>query len=427
MKYENAKSLILTILVLLSIILSWNILTFQPNNDVKQSNYVEEINISKKLNVSEIIKPYKAIYHDHNDSHRGSWNMGNINLLMNEILNWTFYDFTLTEPVNHLDDIIHGPNRIELIFPSSVPYEIFKNVINVDSKNVPSGSFERMIISKGEFQGDEGVIYFISPEKNEVIKSLVRSPLFKRFDEVLNEVLQNFQSFTVFQKPNGQSLYILNEEMVLPKYRFYPQYIPLEEFKKALFPNPEFVTRSDNEYTDSSSLLNVNEPVIEYVDPTNRHQILTPSELLQKGINFINSHGGWTDTYIFDDLRGNNVSFRLYLHDYFVMNESGLANISLSFDNKWFKYKRTYLKWDISIPQYNSDVVLVPGERVIQFLEKNKSININEVQDIAVGFYLTKNNNDQLYQLEPSWFYRTNGTWKRITPEELGGILHGLE
>jgi len=427
MKYEHAKSLILTILVLLSMILSWNILTFQPNNDIKQSNYVEEINIGQKLEISHLIKPSKIIYHDYNDSHHGSGNLENIDLIMNELYRWSFYDFTIPEQVKSFEDTIHGPGRLELIFPSKVPFDIFKNALKVDSKNIPTGTFDRIVINENDIQGEEGVVYFISTADKEVIKSQVRSRFFNEYKEVVSQFMGNAYAHLLYTKANGENLYVLNEEIILQRYRYYPQYISVDQFKKALFPNPEFVTRTDNEYTDSSSLLNVNEPMIEYVDPTNRNQILTPSEVLQMGINYVNSHAGWTDTYIFDDLQGNSVAFRLYLHDYFVVNDLGISINSLHFDNKWFKYKRSYLRWDIPLPQNTTEIPLVPGYKVMEYIQNSKTIKINEVQDIAVGYYLTKNVNDQLYYLEPSWFYRVNGTWKRISAEELGGVQRGLE
>jgi regulatory protein YycH of two-component signal transduction system YycFG len=43
MRYENIKSGILTLLVLVSILLTWNLWTYQPNYETMENNNVVEV------------------------------------------------------------------------------------------------------------------------------------------------------------------------------------------------------------------------------------------------------------------------------------------------------------------------------------------------------------------------------------------------
>ena len=57
MRYENIKSGILTFLVLVSILLTWNLWTYQPNYEtMENSNYVEEVTVSEKQEVQKIVQ-----------------------------------------------------------------------------------------------------------------------------------------------------------------------------------------------------------------------------------------------------------------------------------------------------------------------------------------------------------------------------------
>ena len=72
MKYENIKSVILSVLVVTSVVLTWNLWTYQPNYATKEnSNLVKEIALSEKREMTEIIKPNKIIYH-FTDAHFGT-------------------------------------------------------------------------------------------------------------------------------------------------------------------------------------------------------------------------------------------------------------------------------------------------------------------------------------------------------------------
>lgn len=64
MRYENIKSGILIVLVMVSILLTWNLWTYQPNYETMKSNdYVKEVSLSEKQEVQKIVRPDQLLYH----------------------------------------------------------------------------------------------------------------------------------------------------------------------------------------------------------------------------------------------------------------------------------------------------------------------------------------------------------------------------
>src|SRR5690606_38625063 len=96
-------------------------------------------------------------------------------------------------------------------------------------------------------------------------------------------------------------------------------------------------------------------------------------------------------------------------------------------ENQIFRYKRPYFLLDLDINSEKFERKLSSGLEVIEFIEKRKQLELNEVDDIILGYYLKQNDNNLLFTLEPSWFAVSQGSWIRITPDVLGGGNSGLE
>src|SRR5690625_4225636 len=125
MKYETAKSFILIVLILTSLLLSVAIWTYQPNYDQFQDmSYVHEVDIGgKDLSRNDLIKPAKIIfdngytYYGFNDDQKRSE-------LFQDIATWTLYDFQVREIEEN-----NGPNQVvEIVFPTDIPGELLSSL-----------------------------------------------------------------------------------------------------------------------------------------------------------------------------------------------------------------------------------------------------------------------------------------------------------
>ena len=87
MKYiEQIKSVVLFVLVFLSITLTFSIWTYKPNYDTEKTKAVEML-IDKKTHITDIIKPYRMIFHE-NGVWRGTERFGEMKSTMEQMQNW---------------------------------------------------------------------------------------------------------------------------------------------------------------------------------------------------------------------------------------------------------------------------------------------------------------------------------------------------
>ena len=66
MKYENIKSVILTILVGIGLLVTWNLWTYQPSyKELENADTVQEVSLSSKpkKDIKDIVKPDQVIFH----------------------------------------------------------------------------------------------------------------------------------------------------------------------------------------------------------------------------------------------------------------------------------------------------------------------------------------------------------------------------
>ena len=136
MTYENIKTAILTFLVLLSGILTWNIWTYQPNYEsVENQKTVNQVNIGTPKELRKIVKPHQVIYHLDGNQY-GTVENGHIEKIINMIAKWKFYDVKkFPGRITDFNDRIAKDANTEIIFPDEVPIDLYKRVLNMDEKD----------------------------------------------------------------------------------------------------------------------------------------------------------------------------------------------------------------------------------------------------------------------------------------------------
>ena len=95
--------------------------------------------------------------------------------------------------------------------------------------------------------------------------------------------------------------------------------------------------------------------------------------------------------------------------------------------NRVYRYSRPYYTLDASFPIKTRDKQLPSGQFAYDAITTIPSIDILNIEDIVAGYYLSREDDQSLLYLQPSWYYLLNGTWNRVSPELLGGGTLGLE
>ena len=440
MRYENIKSGILTILVLVSILLTWNLWTYQPNYDfMDNGNTVAGVTVSEKQEVRKIIKPDQILFHIKGGTY-GTNNNGELERVIREMSRWTIYDVkNYTDKVGNIEDLSHGRGNIEVIFPGEVPIELYRSVLNIEEKKIPLFNFNKIIINVTGASKEYGTIYFVSLENQQVYSSHISAESLNGFNRSFYKNAAQYPRYFAYKASERRTIFLPEEKIEMTPYKYFPNSLNSEDFKEALFNDPSFVQKSTiahiEEYTNDSSKMTINYDtnILRYVNPAAVDDYNEGSyDLVNRSIDFVNEHGGWTDPfrYVLKDDYKHSVTFRLYSMDgYPVFNDQGLSEIKEEWgQDEINSYVRPSIALDLPIPTDMKKVIRPSGHTVLEYLQSKKDFKPELLDDLVLGYRMQRDTQEnRLILLEPAWFYRYDKSWKEITMKDLGGPAHGLE
>ncbi|OQM44471.1 transcriptional regulator [Anoxybacillus sp. UARK-01] len=445
MRYETAKTIVLTVLVLTSILFTWGLWTYHPKYDVIQNGeYVQNVSVSNaQVDPSMIVRPSQILIHK-NAAHYGLIEETEINKLFKNMKKWTFDDFenvSSTVSKESFLSFIHGRGKIEIIYPDEIPMNIYQTIFQIDDRGLDSIGFDTIIIPVEKHSSL--TVYFVSTERRKIYKATAKDVPFEEINQ-LYEHTEKLPRYFAYNVSETKTLFLPEKEMTMDRLQYYTDELDTDKFKEALFSDPSFVKKDiltfGEEYTDGSRLMDVDflQKLLLYVNPAAKYTIGPSSEesasLIQKSIDFVNEHGGWTDMYHFVqwDREERKIVFRLFVNNHPVFNNYGMSEIVQIWGAAEInKYQRPLFR--LEIPDRTSvPVQLQSGRQVIQQLEKIKGFKKELLTEVTLGYELVKDQErEKVVVLEPDWFYLYNGTWKKFSDDDSeemrGGNAVGLE
>ncbi|MEY9870277.1 regulatory protein YycH of two-component signal transduction system YycFG [Peribacillus sp. B2I2] len=445
MNFERAKSIILIILVGTSIFLTWSIWTYEPEYDKfgDQSNYIK-IKSDVQI-VSDVIKPVSILFHG-NGRHFQTSNPVEINRMEKEFSQWNFTgvkEISVKRLQRKFDDFVHEDGSIEIEYSDEVPISLYKTVLGITDTEVPGFSFDRIIIKQKDISGNESAVYFVSYDQGKIYQGMVDSKRLRRFmDLFYTGSYDRHPEYTAETINSKRTLFVPEKPVTISKFQYYIDSLDIGDLKNALFNNPKYVRQDSvsvgEEYTDGTRLMTVNKEnyLISYINPAQKRKLFgSSSDLLQKGIEFINDHAGWEDNnYRFAYMSENEqrVVFRLFVNGYPAFNESGMTEIEQIWGKEEiYSYERPYFSLASVLPSEGSEMTLKSGREVLNQLKSKDNIDFKSVEDISIGYKLHKSLDSKLVTLvtlEPTWYYRIGDKWFIVPFEEdTGGDQSGLE
>jgi regulatory protein YycH of two-component signal transduction system YycFG len=444
--YETVKSIVLTTLVLISIILTFGLWTYHPKYDVLQNDeYIQHVSVSNtQVDTAMIVQPSQILIHK-NNAHYGIDKDEEKNEILKEIKKWTiddFEDISSTIPTGKFLSFLYEKQRLELVYPDSIPIDVYRSIFQIKDKGIKNVYFDRIVIPLAN--KNELSVYFISTEKRKVYKALASDVTLSEINK-LTEEIDRYPRYFPYAVSETKQIYLPEEEVVMDRLQYYTDELDPDKFKEALFSDPSFVKKDlitfGEEYTDGSRLMDVDflQRMLLYVNPAARMENSDGNEqnenLIQKSIDFVNEHGGWTDMYHFAkwNKEERKVVFRLTVNGCPVFNEYGMSEIVQTWGGSdLVKYQRPLFRLEIA-DRAHVPKTLLSGHGVIEKLEKIKGLRKGLVKDITVGYELMKDpEREKVIILEPAWFYLYGQTWKKVPIddqdlEKRGGNVNGLE
>lgn len=440
LKYiEQAKSIFLTLLVILSAVLTFTIWTFTPTYETNEQAPVVNISIAEEKRVKDVIKPYKMIA-TREDKMTGSMSTFYLESVVDVMKNWEISELTL-ESTNlseaDLNELIHSPNRFTLFFPDDVPFPVYDNILPFSITNIPEDSFDRLIVNWNRNENDELKVYFASSKSNTLYSAHAGNVDLQVLKQKVVSPTSEFGKYSEIKRPGKLSLFVSAEDVEGIRYTYYLKEIDTMRFRDALFNDPSLVRQSplsatNEEYSDGTSLMNVNlqERTLSFVNPSAETAVpAIPSKLVFDSLDFVNEHGGWTDEFRFSGMNTatQQIDYQLYLFGYPVFSNDTSTKITAYWgDPGIYRYYRPYYTLDLSL--FDTVISTLPsGEKASMVMKKVKEIDFNNVEELTTGYFLTRDDEKRLMILEPSWFYYANNQWSRLSPDVLGGGQFGLE
>lgn len=441
MKYiEQAKSLLLFLLVTSSIVLTFIIWTYTPDyKSIEQTaNNITEI--GKKKNVESVIKPAKLLYRQ-NDEFKGTFNPSMMNDVLDSFRNWQDMRIEEREPnlsAARLNNLIRDNQRITVDFSGPVPFSVFNKTFLSSENEMPETTFDSLIIDWKSYKDNQLQLFFISASNSVMHRAQVTLIDATTFYDKLIEPSNRFADYREIERTATTSLYVPEEPVEALQYKYYTDDISPNSFKNILFTKPSIVQRNvddvgNEKYTDGMGLMTVDtyRRAINYVYPAaGSRTIMTATELMDKSFEFINEHGGLTADYRLTSIspETSRVNYQLYLQGYPVFSDTIATDISTTWGQKRiFRYDRPYYSLDIDFTSANDARILPSGVEIVQQVQQYKDIVFSEVDDIRIGYDLTRDEEKQLLVLEPAWYVVTNNEAQRITDSSIGGDFIGLE
>jgi regulatory protein YycH of two-component signal transduction system YycFG len=435
LKYENIKSVILTTLVGISLLVTWNLWTYQPSyKELENADTVQEVSLSSKKEIKDIVKPDQVIFHKGNKYFGTSEDL-ELENIMTELSRWNFDHFkNISAEIENIYEIVENNEVVNILYSGSIPISLYKNVLLIRDKNVPSFNFDQIVINMEVEQNGFGVIYFISHENQQIYQSMVPIASISSVKEKYFRQAEQYNPYFQYKMGSNKMIYLPENETQLVSYQYLTTPLNAGKLKDALFSDPSRVQKDvsaiGEEYKDASNLMKVNNVsnMILYVDLAEEEtQAINSNDLLHKSINFVNEHGGWTDNYRYVELDNvqKAVLFRLYLAGYPIFSEnSDVSELRL----EWGKtdissYERSNFSrnFSLSLLKTTYQTNMQSGHEVLERIQQMDSFNSNLLEDISIGYQMKKDSQSLLVDLEPCWYYLYDGDWKPLTFEGVGG------
>ncbi len=263
MRYEKIKSIALTLLVGISIFLTWNLWTFQPSYETIESTKAYNVSISDKKQEKTLIKPYKLFYH-HGGQISGTSSENEMDKVTKAMSNWTLFDIKDVSnqySQEELERLVHGEKKLEIVFPDNVPLSVYGKVLNFEEEKLPKTSFNQIIVDLNVGNPDTGSIYFVSygQGKKVVLEGRVDMNSVKSLEKTfVRNAIYNYESYFKQRLNDKKTLLLPDKAEDYISYRYYTELIKPEDFKRALFNDPNNVikdiTESGETYTDDKEL-----------------------------------------------------------------------------------------------------------------------------------------------------------------------------
>lgn len=415
---------------------------YEPDYKFLEEPKVENIMISAEKNIEEVVKPYKVMFQQE-EQLLGTVSNVAIEHLLNSFNNVELDEITYISNnvgIADVNKILSRPQHLTLFYSTNVPIEAYSSLFKMDIKDMPNFSFNRLVINLQSVDSTKEIEFiFISSDNKSVYKSSVHINDAANINTTVQNQLDSMFVYEEFVRENELSLYLPKDRQEVIQFTYVIDGYSHELFNSVLFSNPSIVKRSLEatvdttleQYSDDVSVViyDTDTKIMNYISlANNRYVKLQPADLLRNSFEFINDHGGFTTDYRLSLINpsSNVVEYQMYFQGYPVYSPFTLTRIVTTLgENQINGYRRPYYYLDTDITTVKTVKEVLSGEEVMNYLN-NQNLAKVKIDEVFVGYHLTKDPSTNVFILEPSWFALSEGNWIRITSDTVGGDTRGF-
>lgn len=445
MKLEKLKTITLTVLVILSLVLTYFLWTFQPNYEqLHNLETVEKVTLAEERPLNEVFVPIQVFYHD-NGAHKGLYKAKHFTPLYELLLEASFENFETHTLNNQLNNVTNDGKSIDFIYPDGLSMEVFHQLLDFNQEKPALSNVERIVLfEKASGNRMKTFAWFISNDNNSYIEAEIKNQTFQGYADLYEQQKEHYLELEKLNVgSNRYPIFFPSEEIVANKYQAYPVPISEIDLTSALFPDPSLVRESYAEhdirsYTDGNRELKLylQSQYLTFINPTrrgDRTNLNEESHVLQAH-HFVNSHGGFIEPFTFMSVtkRSENrtqVEFRMLFEGYPAF-DSRIAQLKVIWQQQEvYEYERSTETISESVIYTEPEqVTLLTADELLTSVKQSFFIDENEIEKVTLGY--TVSTYDDYIVFTPNWYIFYNGRWEVILKENepiKGGNARGLE
>lgn len=449
---ETIKTILLNVLVILSLILTWQIWTFQEDYE-KETTPTENKTVGiKEVDLNQVIKPNQVVFHQ-DDRHFTSFERKTIDTYYTDFISGTRVKSVMM--VDNIDSLVNRNESVEFVFPTSLSNDVLKSLVSVVKGDIPLEVFDRIIIPSAQSGKNNEVIFLNSSNQNGMratvdVSSDMKAWFGDNFSALESSEAKVTRARSYQVSDNTPVFYLPTNEIQMKSYRVSTDELTnIDSFITALFPDENAVEEntvinSSSLYTDGSRDLKYDKPsdYMVFQNPSSTSSNFVANETpIMNAYGFINKHFGFqvsdpNDDYFLSEwitsskTKTDRITFRLNTQGYpvFSPSQNDLDEIVVTLKNNEISTYKRMLK----VIQYANDTETsnIPSyDEVISLLDEG-NFKKNAITNFTIGYTITPNRSESLYddyQIVPQWYIKLNQTWTPLQNVDQGGDDNGLE
>jgi len=457
--FETSKTVLLSLLILLSFFLTSILWSNQPQFQfIEQVEYVESKPVQTRQ-LEELVTPESIVFHYGEDRHTRIYansGYGQFRNIQEDMEKWYFNNLTyypLTE--EKWTALTRDYKGLEIQFRAAVPLSVINQIFLINGEvNEQLKAIERLWLY---YQEDENVVYALFMSKQDKLiyrartvvspKELLETylPLGNPMPEQIMKVVKTTTDVDVsyLRSPFWNIYYLPKNPWKMQKYLY--NYLPITEdqLMDAYFLDRNLVRRIVERdktviFTDGSRSIQLqpNTQYITYTDPAFQQgrKELTSEEKVRESISFVNKHLGWTDDYHFEKIEENEsgtdvITFRQFIGPYPLISQGAqkLDTIRIVAEQgQVVSVNRSLIDLDKYID--NREWTVMSGPELFDHLRNNRIVDTERVQNAYLAYAVQVHQG--YVELTPAWVVETLDQRSHvITMPSLrkGGEWSGLE